>query len=160
MRHMSVLRTIYNRLSTTEVNWALTGSLSFALQGVPVDPNDIDLQTDEAGAYEVERRLAEFVVRPVALLITEKMRSHFGTLVIAGITVEIMGDIQKRQTDGTWSECVDLRCHKRFVEVEGMHIPVLSLEYEYEAYMMLGRVETAQLLQQSLQRMESGWRLP
>lgn len=26
--------------------WALTGSLSFALRGVPLEPDDVDVQTD------------------------------------------------------------------------------------------------------------------
>lgn len=45
--------------------WALTGSASFALQGVPVDPDDIGLQTTEAGARAVESRVGGAVTDPV-----------------------------------------------------------------------------------------------
>ena len=54
--YLNVLRQIHARLSNTDVNWVVTGSLGFALQGVPVQPNDIDIQTDKVGAYEIERR--------------------------------------------------------------------------------------------------------
>ena len=74
------------------------------------------------------------------------MRSHFGALAIDGLNVEIMGDIQKRLPDGAWEVPVDLNRHKRFVEIEGMRIHVLSLEYEYQAYLKLGRTERAEML--------------
>jgi hypothetical protein len=34
------------------LDWALTGSTSFALRGVPVEPDDVDVRTTERGAYE------------------------------------------------------------------------------------------------------------
>jgi len=152
--YLNVLHKIYTRLNGTNINWVATGSLSFALQGVPVSPNDIDIQTDEVGAYEIERCFSGFVAREVKFSAAEKIRSHFGALVINGIKVEIMGDIQKRLADGTWEEPVDLERYKRFVEVEGMHIPVLPLEYEYQAYIKLGRAEKAQMLKQVLEGSE------
>lgn len=149
--YLNVLRQIYTRLKNSNINWVVTGSFGFALQNVPVIPHDIDLQTDEAGAYEIERLLSEHVTRNVAFSSAENIRSHFGALTIDDIKVEIMGDISKRLEDGTWEEPVDLERYKQFVEVEGMQIPVLSLEYEYQAYLKLGRIEKAQMLQKVLQ---------
>jgi hypothetical protein len=37
------------------------------------------------------------------------------------------------------------------VEVEGLRLPVLSLEYEYRAYLALGRVERAEMLRRWFQ---------
>jgi hypothetical protein len=146
--YLDVLRKIYTQLKDTNVNWVVTGSLSFALQGIPVTPHDIDIQTDEAGAFEIERCFSEYVVRNVVFSSTDKIRSHFGALLIDGIEVELMGDIQKRLEGGSWEEPVDLEHHKRIVEVEGMYIPVLSLEYEYQAYLKMGRLERAQMLKE------------
>ncbi|HBY97811.1 MAG TPA: hypothetical protein DEP84_28370 [Chloroflexi bacterium] len=151
-RFLQVLHTIHERLSDSAVSWALTGSLGFALQGVPVEPHDIDIQTDEVGAYAIEERLSEWVSSRVNFSSTERIRSHFGALTIGGIRVEIMGAIQKRLEDGTWEDPVDLACHKRIVEVEGMRVPVLSLEYEVQAYRKLGRFERAALLEEWLRR--------
>ncbi len=150
--YLNILRQIYTRLKDSSINWAVTGSLGFALQNVPAaTPHDIDLQTDEAGAYEIERLLSEHVTRNVAFSSAENIRSHFGALTIDGIKVEIMGDISKRLEDSTWERPVDLERYKQFVEVEGMQVPVLSLEYEYQAYLKLGRLEKAQMLRKVLQ---------
>ncbi|HAJ32207.1 MAG TPA: hypothetical protein DCK79_02370 [Candidatus Atribacteria bacterium] len=144
--YLKVLRKINMRLNKTSVNWAVTGSLGFALQGVPVEPNDLDIQIDKRGVYEIERHLSEFVTKRVTFSSTERIRSYFGELIIDGIKVEIMGDIQKRLKDGSWENPVDLEYHKRVVEVEEMKVPVLSLEYEYQAYLKLGRIEKAEML--------------
>jgi len=71
--------------------------------------------------------------------------------MIDGIKVEIMGDIQKWLADGSWENPVNLKHHKKVVEIKGMQIPVLSLEYEYQAYMNLGRIEKAEMLRNWLQ---------
>lgn len=148
--YLAVLHIMYARLTNSTVNWALTGSLSFALQGVPVEPHDIDLQTDAAGAYAIERLFAEYVKRRVAFSSAERIRSHFGALEIDGIKVEIMGDIQKRLPDGSWEPPMDIALHRRLIDVDDMRVPVLSLEYEHQAYLMLGRTERAELLKNYL----------
>jgi len=150
--HLNVLKRIVSQLEGTGILWAVTGSMGFALQGVPVAVHDIDLQTDEAGAYAIERLFAGFVTRPVAFSATNRIRSHFGALNIDGIIVEIMGDIQKRARDGSWEEPVNLSAHRRFISAAGMHIPVLPLAYERDAYLKLGRQETAAMLADWLER--------
>ncbi len=150
--YIRVLRILFTRLKESKLNWALTGSLSFALQGLAVEPHDIDVQTDDVGAYEIERLFAEYVVKKVAFSSAEHIRSHFGAMSIDGINVEIMGNIQKRLSNGTWETAVELRHHKRIIVVEDMRIPVLSLEYEYEAYIKLGRFERAQMIKDMLLR--------
>lgn len=71
--------------------WALTGSTSFALQGVPVVPGDIDVQTDERGAYVIQDLLRDKITRPVTLASSGQIRSHFGAVVLHGVEVEIIG---------------------------------------------------------------------
>ncbi|GAB7014364.1 nucleotidyltransferase domain-containing protein [Halolamina salina] len=129
-----------------DVPWALTGSASFALQGVPVEPDDIDVQTTAAGAYAIESAFEDRVVDPVSLSTGERIKSHFGVLELHGLRVEIMGAVQKRRPDGTWESPVDVEAHRTFVELDGRSVPVLSLAYEADAYERLGRHERAELL--------------
>ncbi|CAI8046455.1 hypothetical protein GBAR_LOCUS25697 [Geodia barretti] len=148
--YLNVLRQIHARLSNTDVNWVVTGSLGFVLQGVPVRPNDIDIQTDKAGAYAIESLFSDVVIRKVKFSATEWIRSHFGALQIDGIEVEIMGDIQKIGADGVWEEIVDPAHYRQMVEIAGLLVPVLSLEYEYQAYLKFGRIEQAKMLRRWL----------
>jgi hypothetical protein len=148
------LGTICARLEKSGVKWAVTGSLGMVLQGMDLAVHDIDLQTDNEGAYEIERRLSEFVLKPVLYKATQRMRSRLGLLEIEAVQVEIIGGIQKLLEDGTWEEPVDVELHKRWAEVGGLMVPVLSLEYEYGAYLAMGRTEKAELIRKWLE--ESG----
>lgn len=148
--YMNVLRQIHARLSDTHVNWVITGSLGFALQAVPVQPNDIDIQTNEVGAYQIESLFSDVVIRKVKFSATERIKSHFGALQIDGIQVEIMGNIQKKGADGVWEKPVDPAHYRRMVDIDGLLVPVLSLEYEYQAYLKFGRIERAKMLRRWL----------
>ena len=151
MLHLDVLRIVHDQLRGSAAVWALTGSLGMALQGMPLTPHDVDLQTDPDGAYEIERRLAAWMVRPVAFLESERIRSHLGQARILEVPVEIMGGIQKRLPDGTWEAPVPVGAHRLVVSIEGMTVPVLSLEYEREAYLKLGRLERAEQIRRFLE---------
>jgi hypothetical protein len=149
-RHLRALRIVYSRLDGQPIRWALTGSAGMALQGVPVEVHDLDLQTDEQGAYALAKRLEAYVVTPVRWLESERIRSHLGKFAVEGVQVEVMGGIQKRLEDQSWEEPVQIELYRRWIEVEGMRLPVLSLEYEYQAYLRLGRSDQAERLRRWL----------
>jgi hypothetical protein len=148
--YLNTLRIIHDKVGKTDIIWAVTGSLGFALQGIPVSPHDIDIQTDKNGAYRIGDLLAEYVVEMVSYSSTDEVRSYFGVLSIGSIRCEIIGDIEKRLDNGTWSPAPDLRDHIHYVEVDKMRIPVLSLQYECQAYKQLGRYDKALMLHQWL----------
>ena len=142
--HLRVLRIVYDVLESAGVNWAVTGSLGLALQGVPVAPHDIDIETDAEGTYRVAELFADQVSRPVAFSTGNRIRSHFGAFQIGGLKVEVMGGMEHLREDGTWEPPADLNAHKRHVDAAGMRIPVLSLQSEREAYAKMGRTERAE----------------
>ena len=149
--HVRALGEIRRRLQDKGIHWAVTGSLGLALQGIDVAVHDIDLQTDAAGSYIIEHCLAEFVTRPVRFCEAARIRSHLGALSVHGIPVEIMGDVQKRAEGGPWEEPPDLQLHTQWVQAFGMQLPVMSLEWEQQAYLKLGRAEKAQRIKRHLE---------
>ena len=146
--HLAALRVICRLLAGVPA-WAVTGSTALAAQGAPVQPHDVDLQSDAAGAYVIQEALAEFMVRPVAYSSSGRIRSHFGAAVVAGIPVEIMGDVEVRRPEGSWRPPPDLT-ERLWVEAAGLRLPVLPLEHEYEAYVLLGRSDRAELVREHM----------
>ena len=149
-RYLLVLRDMYFRLLQHPVNWVVTGSVGLALQGVPVVCHDIDVQTDEAGAYTLERLFTSSIIRPVRFSSAERIQSHFGALELHGIQVEIMGAMQYRRADGTWESPTEFQRYKHHVSIQDIRIPVLALTYECQAYSRLGRTDKVELLQRWL----------
>ena len=141
---LDVLRQLCIRLVDCQSAWAVTGSLGLTLQGMQLEVHDIDIQTDQQGAYQIESLFSEYVIRKVEYRASERIRSHFGALEIEGVKVEIMGDLQKLLDDGTWEEPVRVEKYRQWLNFEGMQVPVLTLEYEYQAYRKMGRLEKAE----------------
>ncbi|GGD62350.1 nucleotidyltransferase domain-containing protein [Paenibacillus nasutitermitis] len=142
---IEILKLLEGKLSKAKINWALTGSTSFALQRLQYEPNDIDIQTDQKGAYEIQSLFKEHVKREVSFSTKNNIRSYFGELNIDGVSVEIIGDIQK--FDGTeWERTPNLHEIKHYINAFNLELPVLTLEYEVEAYRRIGRVEKAEAL--------------
>jgi len=140
----AVLRVLYAALDGAPPRWALTGSTGMAVQGMPYQPRDVDVQTDAAGAREIERRLARYVTQPLAWKENGAVRSLFGRLEIQGKEVELMGGIEHPGANG-WEE-TDLGRIVHYAVLDDLRIPVLSLAYEAQAYARMGRAEKAAAL--------------
>ena len=126
--------------------WAVTGSTNLALREVPVEPSDIDLMTDEAGAYEVEARFEERITQPVtpSKSVEKHIASHFGALAVEGVTVELMGGVE-HLVDGEWVPAAPVT-DREFLAVEGLEVPAMPIEAEHEGYRELGRDERVRLI--------------
>lgn len=142
-QHKRAIHTIAQRLTGMGIPWCITGGLGFALHGMDLPVTDVDLQTDREGAYRIEDAFSDQIVHPVAFTQSAHIRSHFGVLCVEGVTVEIMGALQKRRLDGTWEPPVDVLQYRYVVNLDGLSLPVMSPMYEEQAYRKLGRVERA-----------------
>ena len=145
--HIQIILQIKERLALGHPLWAVTGSTSFALQGLDVPVHDIDIQTDADGAYFFARLFSEYLLASVHFCGTDQIRSHFGRFLWDGILIEVMGDVQKPELDGTWGSPTDLLRWRRYVTLQDRQIPVLDLRYEADAYRRLGRLERAEQLE-------------
>ena len=144
----AALREVHCRLDDAGLRWALTGSAGHRLQGVPVEVHDLDVQTDELGAWAADRILAELAITRLAPRESERMWSLFGVYQLGLTRVEIIGAVKHRRSpDGPWHQALDLASHDVVqVRWEDLNVPVVSLRYEVAAYRLLGRDDRARLL--------------
>ena len=122
-----------------------------ALQGMDIEVHDIDIQTNQFGVYEIEGMFSEYVIQPVRYLVSERMRSHLGNLEINGVEIDIIGDVQKLLDDRVWEDPIKVDGYKHWVDFDNLRVPVLSLDYEYEAYLKMGRIEKAKKIKSWLE---------
>jgi hypothetical protein len=134
-----------------EVTWAVTASANLALRGFSVDPSDVDVLTDEAGARTILERFDGDVTRaitPPTSVREGNIRSHYGELSLGSVPVDVMGDVQLREPDrgpGEWGPVVDPG-QREFLSVDRQRVPVMPLSYERRCYAALGRDEKLRLL--------------
>jgi hypothetical protein len=151
--HNKALGFLLSFVPPVEILWVLTGSAGMRLQGVDVKVNDLDVQTTSAGVIEMAGRLEEANLEGARLRESERMRSTFARIDLFGVQVELMGDIQHRQEDGTWSPAINLVDVRRWVDWKGQQVPVLDLRHEEEAYRRMGRTAKAEAIHDILQAM-------
>ena len=148
--HRHALELVCQRLVSTPVDWAVSGSAALALQGVPVSCADLDLATTALDAGAVERALAGHVIEPVGRRARGAIRGHLGRSELASIEVEILGDVQNLLPDGTWTPPPRLDEHTNYVALNGRRCPVLDLSYLRAVYVTMGRTDTVHLIDDRL----------
>lgn len=142
-----VLRALIMPMFKAQEPWALMGSTASVLQGLPdYSPPDIDIATTSVGAYIMSGAIgaSHAIVRPVKYSSAGPYTSHFGIFEVGGVKVEVMGDLVIHCADGeikltdhfaNWSEKV------RVLHFDGLHVPVVPLEWQIVANALLGRPE-------------------
>lgn len=143
----AALSTISERLSLTKVRWVIIGSTSLALQGVSVQPNDIDILTDKSGALKINRKLKDYQFRPVRFSRTTSFESYFGSFVIGGVTVEVMGDLRIKY-GGLWVALSGRLDCPVVVERNTMRLPVAPIAEQLASYEKLGRLTDARKVEE------------
>ncbi len=151
--HALALRTVLRRIVPAmfmhQQPWALLGSTASCLQGLPVEPPDIDIATTLAGAYLMSGCLIDAMRAPVRYGETPNYASHFGVFEVLGRRVEVMGDLIIRGPDGVidtreqfarWSDKV------RTVKVDGISVPCVPLEWQLVANMLIGREDRVPII--------------
>ena len=150
MTHLDAIERLVADLDD-EVTWAVTASANLALRGFPVDPNDVDVLTDETGARTILDRFDGDVTRPITPPTSVRegdIRSHYAELSLDGVPVDVMGDVQLREPDrgpGEWGPVVDPG-QRELLTVDGHRVPVMPLAYERRSYTALGRESKLDLL--------------
>jgi len=141
-RWRTVLRQIVQRLDETGVMYRVGGGTVIALHGVPIPVKDLDLLTDAEGAHRFQVLFPDHVVEPVSLRESQVYRSHLGRFDFDGVTVEVMGDLHRREKSG-WVPAVTVT--ETTVDLDGVSIRVPWLEEETLFYIWRGRLDRAAL---------------
>lgn len=146
-----VLKQVVARLDDVGVPWAVTGSMSLFLQGVAVDPADVDLQTTDDGVPDLVQALTGEVELAPTQAENPPYRSMFAVVRVDGVAVDVMGDLSLQTVDGGWVPAPDVET-RTTVTVDGAAVPVIPLQEQMAAYRALGREDRVKKIQAVLGR--------
>jgi hypothetical protein len=144
------LKLVCKEMETSNVRWVLAGSLSLALQGVKVEPNDIDLLTDRRGAFRINAILKKYEKKEVTYSETEKVSSFLGIFEIQGVKVEVMGAYRERQ-GARWVSLSKRLENPRIIGIDGVRIPVSPIEDQLASYRRSKRPKDVEKVEEILQ---------
>ena len=142
------LQRLAGAIAGTDVAWTITGSFGLYLQGMPHEPRDIDVETDEAGAAFLARHFAAELLEPLRFGTQGSLRSHFAVLSLGATPVDIVGDLEVLVGD----EWLRSGHHARptWIDCEGLRLPVLDAREEHAWTARIGRSRRAEMIAQWL----------
>lgn len=145
---LRILKFLCKEFAKADISWVLAGSLSLALQGVSVEPRDIDILTDRQGAFKINAMLKKYEVKKVEYSQTDKTASFLGIFRIDGVKVEVMGDYKEREGD-RWTSLSHRLRKQRTVEIDGITILVSPLKDQLTSYKRSKDTEKVQKILQN-----------
>jgi hypothetical protein len=147
---LTVLKFIQHKLKDEKLRWVVIGSANQALQGINIEPNDLDIITSIKDIKKILTIFREYVEQglhkkaPLTKGYPDCLRL---ILKINNIQVDIIGE---EDYDIYYSKV--LKGAVTNIQAEGLIIPCLKLEAELRAYEETGRTEKISLIEEHLNK--------
>ncbi len=134
------LRIIARKLENQNINWVIITSCSLALQGLKIEPKDIDIITDDAGISKINHLLYEFKLDLLNNTPSDIFDSTMSKFLINNCRIEVMCNFKvKSLIDNQWYSMDKLLEESDIIETEDIKLPVLPLSRSIELYNLMGR---------------------
>ena len=96
----AALNIIHKLLNPVTQRWTLIGTTSLYLQGIAVEPHDIDILCSASDALVISKLLSAYEIPNAHNISRDKLRSVFSNYKINDIDVELMGDLEVKTNNG------------------------------------------------------------
>jgi len=151
MNAMSTWRSALMRLPMVQAGrWAVSGSAALSLHGLAVDPQDLDLVADAAGATELVDGLGDLVRKDVAPWDRGDVRAARRALaVLDGIDVEILVDVEAVVLGARVLGSPNLK-NVDYIIIDDRRIPVLPLSTMLSILDATGKGERAAMVRDAM----------
>ncbi len=137
-----VLFFLAERLS--RVDYAFIGSANLYLQGLDINPRDIDILTTPDGSKQIDEILNQFQTQAIRFDETGGRNSFRSFYEIKGVEIEVLGNVGNAYRDaGSLAK-------KIFVPFLDTKLPCISLNEELKTYEKLGRLEKVKSIKEFL----------
>jgi len=138
------LKFLYSELKDKCLTWVVIGSTNLALQGIEVNPHDIDIITNPENLKTMEKIFRDYVTKPIYKkppLTKNSPESYELKLSINNIEVQIIGE---HESDIYYSQI--RKGNLVQVELDNIKVPCFALKSEAETYAKIGREYKAKLI--------------
>jgi hypothetical protein len=131
------LQVIATRLKGEDIRWVVITSCALALQGLDIQPEDIDILTDTTGHKKIDLILDEFKMTLPQKSSYESVISNF---LIEGRPVEVISNFKVKSAKDNHCYLADrLIEYSHNIELFDVEIPCLTLSKSIELYTWMGR---------------------
>jgi predicted nucleotidyltransferase len=140
------IKIIHKLLSEKKIKWALIGSTNMQLQGMDIQPHDLDIVIQLKDLDKMQKIFSEYNVSAIKEKRSLTNNPFWEVKVeIDGVEVQIFGEKSNR---GYVSKLLANRLIN--IQLNGIKIPCFTLEAEAQTYAEINRGHKAHLIQEFL----------
>lgn len=130
------------------IDYAFIGSVNLYIQGLKVEPRDIDILTTPEGIKKIDGILGEHRTKEIYFDESEGRNSFRSFYEIEGIEIEVLGNVSNAYRKP------ESLTERLFIEFDGIKLPCILLASEIETYQRMGRQEKAEMIKKFLRAKE------
>mgnify|MGYP002348896486 CR=1 FL=1 len=145
-----VLKKIASCFNSSQITYALGGSLMLNLRGIQVDYHDIDLMVTLSGSLKADRLLQCLGTKLPKRNNDDYTTEFFGEYVIDGVDVDLMADVSKENPFFVFS--LEEKDIDTFFDLDGISIPLHSIKKWLELYKDIERNDKISLIEKYCQK--------
>ena len=143
---LSVLAIVESRLEGV-VDWAVVGSANLSLQGIEIDPNDLDIAVRFEDLEKIKKIFSDFDCSNVVEIESKSGKPVWELqIVIHSVGIQFNGE----KEEGIYIDDVKNKSWI-YVEKNGVKIPCLKLESELKAYGEMNRQDKIDKIREFIQ---------
>ena len=136
---LDVLREVRERLNNKNIEWTICGSVNLNLQGIDINPSDIDISVSFDDLDKIKETFSDFDIIEEGE--TWNKEGRYFKIKINNIEIEFCGDYDfgkyyKERLNGNTTK----------VELDNIKFPVFTLETEKKCYDFANRQEKVHLI--------------
>lgn len=140
------IRIIHERLENKKIKWALVGSTNMQLQGIQVEPRDLDIVIQHKDLYKVSEIFSDYSASTVKELKTLTGEPAWEVKsIINGVEIQFFGGNEAN----TYVSKL-LASEIIMIKLDSIEIPCFTLEAEARTYKETNREHKAHLIQEFL----------
>ncbi|KKS26381.1 MAG: hypothetical protein UU87_C0002G0060 [Parcubacteria group bacterium GW2011_GWA2_42_11] len=126
------------------INYAFIGSVNLYVQGIGVQPRDIDILTTLADIKKIDKILEKYRIKDIYFDESEGRNSYRSFYKIDSVEIEVLGNVNNiaRQPEALG--------RKILINFNGINLPCFLLTDELEAYRKMGRAEKVEIIEKFL----------
>ncbi|MFA5050661.1 MAG: hypothetical protein WC499_00905 [Patescibacteria group bacterium] len=138
-----VLKIISEKLKS--VDYAFIGSVNLYIQGLKIEPRDIDILTTPEIIKEIDEILKEYRTKEIYFDKSEGRNSFRSFYEIDGMEIEVLGNVNNI------SRKPDSLKDKIYIEFDKIKLPCMPLNDELNVYEKIGRKEKVEMIKKFLE---------
>lgn len=133
-----VLLLILEEMEGGNYDWVLSGSTNLFIQGINIKASDIDIISTKEDIIKIEELFKIFSSKKIAYSESDKYRSYFGRLMIDGIQIDLMAELEFKTQAGNWEKSTSLE-NRKFMQFNSYQVPINPIGNELAFYKKMKR---------------------